>query len=127
MASSPAMTYNSAGNIQNAQTIAASATQTSGTQDFSAKFGAEVQVDVLTGGTAQAAGTYTVKVFRVFNTTVDNVACIQYSVSMGTAATHYICSFVIPDPGKYQITVTNGDTANSITDTVTSATIDSVG
>jgi hypothetical protein len=46
----------------------------------------QLQFDVLTGSTVQAAGTYTVKWYRQFGAgpTIDNVAVGQLQVSMGT-------------------------------------------
>lgn len=125
---SPASTFNTIGNVVAAATsIAANATTTSVTVDASAKFEVQIQFDLLTGGTAQASVASTVKVYRLFGAgpTSDNVPVTQLSISMGAAATHYIASLAL-STGKYGFTVTNGDTANAITYTVTSTTVDSV-
>lgn len=125
---SPVMTQNAAGNIVSAGTsIAASGTSSPVTIDATTKFELQLQFDVLTGATAQAAGVATVKVFGVFGAgpTIDTVAITQLAITMGTGATHYIASMRLPT-GKYSVTVTNSDSANAITFACTSSTIDSI-
>lgn len=124
---SPSMTQNAAGNLASGVSIGANATSTPVTVDATAKFEVQLQFDVLTGGTAQAAGTYTVKVYRLFGAgpTSDTVPITQLQVSMGATATHYIASLAL-STGKYSITVTNGDTANAITYSLTSSTVDAI-
>jgi len=122
------MTQNAAGNVVATGTsIAASGTSTPVTVDATTKFEVQFQFDVLTGGTAQAAGVATVKIYRVFGAgpTIDNVPITQLAIQMGTAATHYIASLALPT-GKYSVTVTNSDTANAITFGITSSTVDSI-
>jgi len=125
---SPSMTQNVAGNVVATGTsIAASGTSTAVTVDATSKFEVQLQFDVLTGGTAQAAGTYTVKVYRVFGAgpTIDNVPVTQMQISMGTAATHYIASLALPT-GKYSVTLSNGDSVNAVTFGITSSTLDAI-
>lgn len=125
---SPSMTQNTAGNVVAAGTsIAASGTSAAVTVDATTKFEVQLQFDVLTGGAAQAAGTYTAKIYRVFGAgpTIDNVPITQMQISMGATTTHYVASLALPT-GKYSVTVTNGDTANAVTFGITSSTIDGI-
>jgi uncharacterized protein (DUF2141 family) len=124
---SPSMTQNASANLANAVSIAASATSAAVAVDATAKFEVQMQFDVLTGGAAQAAGTATVKVYRLFGAgpTSDNVPMTQMQITLGAVTTHYIQSLALPT-GKYSVTVTNGDTANSITYSLTSSTVDSI-
>ena len=124
---SPSMTQNSYGNLANGVSIAASGVSSPVTVDATTKFEVQLQVDVLTGGTAQAAGTATVKVFRLFGAgpTVDTVPTTQMQIALGTAAQHFIASLALPT-GKYSVTISNGDTANSVSYSLSSSSVDSI-
>lgn len=124
---SPSMTFNALGNVANAVSVAASATSTSVTVDASAKFEVQLQFDILTGGAAQTTGVATVKVYRLFGAgpQADNVPMTSMTITLGVVSTHFIQSLALPT-GKYSITVTNGDTANAITSTITSSTVDAI-
>lgn len=124
---SPVMTQNALNNLASGVSIGASATSTPVALDATTKFEAQIQFDILTGGTAQAAGFATVKVYRRFGAgpQSDNIPVTQLQITTGTAATHYIQSIAIPT-GNYAFTVTNGDTANAITYSATSSTVDAI-
>jgi hypothetical protein len=121
------MTQNASGNLSNGTSVAASGTSTAVVVDATTKFELQLQFDVLTGGTAQAGAVATVKIYGVFGggPTADNVPLIQFAIAMGTASTPYIQSLRL-GTGKYSYTVTNGDTANAITFSCTSSTVDSI-
>jgi hypothetical protein len=122
------MTQNGYGNLANGVSIAANGVSTPVTVDATAKFEVQLQVDVLTGGAAQATGTASVKVYRLFGAgpTADTVPTTQMQVALGTAAQHFIASLALPT-GKYSVTVTNSDTANAVSYSLTSSSIDSIG
>ena len=124
---SPSMTQNGYGNLANVVSIAASGVSSPVTVDATTKFEVQLQFDVLTGGTAQAAGTATVKICRLFGSgpTADNVPITQLQIALGTASTHYIASLALPT-GKYSVTVVNGDTANSVSYSLTSSSVHSI-
>lgn len=63
---SPSMTQNSYGNLANVVAIAASGVSSPVTVDATTKFEVQLQFDILTGGTAQAAGTATAAIYRLF-------------------------------------------------------------
>ena len=123
----PVMTQNAAGNLANGVAIAASATSAAITVDATTKFELQIQFNILTGATAQAVATATVKIFRLFGSgpTSDNIPVTQFSIPMGAAATNYIGSIALPT-GKYSFTVQNGDTGNAVSYSATSSTIDSI-
>jgi hypothetical protein len=124
---SPVTTFNASGNVANAVALALSATSASYTVDASTKFETQLQMDVLTGGAAQAAAVATLKVYRLFGAgpTSDTVPITQLQLALGAINTHYIASLSL-STGKYGITVTNGDTANAITFSLTSTSVDSI-
>jgi hypothetical protein len=124
---SPVMTQGGYGNLASGVSIAASGVSTPVTVDATTKFEVQLQVDVLTGGAAQAAGTATVKVYRLFGTgpTSDNVPVTQMQIALGAVATHYIQSLALPT-GKYSVTIVNGDSANSLSYSLTSSSVDSI-
>jgi hypothetical protein len=124
---SPSMTQNASANLASAVSIAASATSAAVTVDATTKFEVQLQFDVLTGGAAQAAGTATVQVFRLFGAgpTSDTVPISQLQIALGAINTHYIASIALPT-GKYSTKVVNNDTANAISYSLTSSTIDSI-
>jgi hypothetical protein len=124
---SPVMTQNASANLASAVSIAASATSAVVTVDATTKFEVQLQFDILTGAAAQAAGTATVQVFRLFGAgpTSDTVPITQLQVSMGAITTHYIASIAL-STGKYSTKVVNNDSANAITYSLTSSTIDSI-
>ncbi len=125
---SPAMMQNGYGNLANGVSVAANGVSSPVTVDATTKFEVQLQVDVLTGGTAQAAGTATMKVYRLFGPgpTPDTVPTTQMQVALGTAAQHFIASLALPT-GKYSVTVSNSDSANSVSYSLTSSSIDSIG
>lgn len=124
---SPSVTQNAYGNVANVQSLAANTTTAALVIDATTKFEVQIQIDLLTGATAQASVSSTVKVYRDFGSgpTQDTVPITQLSIAMGAINTHYIASLALPT-GKYAITVTNGDTANAITYSITTSTVDSI-
>lgn len=124
---SPSMTQNAAGNLVSAGAgIAASGTSTPVTVDATGKFEVQLQFDVLTGNPAQAGGTYTVSVYRLFGAgpTSDTVPITQMQVMMGNTSTHFIASLALPT-GRYSVTITNNSTY-PVTFAMTSSSIDSI-
>jgi len=121
------MTQNALANLANGVAIALSATSASVTVDATTKFEVQLQFDILTGAAAQAAGTATVKIYRFFGAgpQADNVPITQLQIALGAVTTHYIASLAL-STGKYSVTVTNGDSANGISYSMTSSTIDSI-
>lgn len=124
---SPSMTQNAYANLASGISVGASATSAAVTVDASTKFEVQLQFDILTGGAAQAAGTATIKVYRLFGAgpTSDTIPVTQLQVALGAINTHYIASLALPT-GKYSCTVSNGDTANSVSYSLTSSSIDSI-
>jgi len=124
---SPSMTQNSYGNLANVVAIAASGVSSPVTVDATTKFEVQLQFDILTGGTAQAAGTATAAIYRLFGAgpTSDTVPITQLQIALGAAAAHYIASLAL-STGKYSVKVTNNDSANSISYSLTSSTADSI-
>ena len=124
---SPVMTQGAYGNLANGVSIVASGVSAPVTVDATTKFEVQLQVDVLTGGAAQAAATATVKVYRLFGAgpTSDNVPVTQVQIALGAVTTHYIQSLALPT-GKYSVTVANGDTASGISFSLTSSSVDSI-
>ena len=124
---SPSMTQNSYGNLANGVSIGASGVSSPVTVDATTKFEVQLQFDVLTGGSAQATGTATVKIYRLFGggPTTDSVPITQLQIALGTAAMHFLVSLSLPT-GKYSVTVTNGDSANAVSYSLTSSSVDSI-
>lgn len=124
---SPVMTQGAYGNLASGVSIAASGVSAAVAVDATTKFEVQLQIDILTGGAAQAAGTATVKIYRLFGAgpTSDTVPITQMQIALGAVSTHYIASLALPT-GKYSVQVANGDSANAITYSVTSSSIDSI-
>lgn len=124
---SPVMTQNPLANLAAAVAIAASLTSNQVTVDASTKFEVQLQFDILTGAAVQTAGVATVKIYRLFGAgpQPDNVPITQLQISLGAVNTHYIASLAL-STGKYGVNVTNGDTANGISYSLTSSTIDAI-
>ncbi|MCW3097967.1 MAG: hypothetical protein JWL77_3585 [Chthonomonadaceae bacterium] len=124
---SPSMTQNAYANLASGVSIVASGTSAAVAVAATTKFEVQLQFDVLTGGTAQAAGTATIKIYRLFGAgpLSDTVPITQLAISMGTASTHFIQSLALPT-GNYSVTVTNGDSVNAISYSLTSSSIDSI-
>jgi hypothetical protein len=124
---SPSMTQNGYGNLANGVSIAANGVSVPLSVDATTKFEVQLQFDILTGGTAQAAGTAVVKIYRLFGAgpTADTVPTTQMQVTLGTAAQHFIASLAL-STGRYSVTITNGDSANAVVYSLTSSSVDSV-
>lgn len=124
---SPSMTQSAYANLASGVSIGASATSANVVVNATTKFEIQLQFDVLTGGTAQAAGIATVKVFRQFGAgpLVDTIPVTQMQIALGTASTHFIQSLSLPT-GNYVVNVTNGDTVNAITYSLTLSSVDSI-
>jgi hypothetical protein len=121
------MTYNAVGNLLATGTsIAASGVNTAAVADFSAKFEGQITVKVTYGATVQATGGLKVQIFAGYGTapTYEINPTVPYQFAVTASAT-YSKVFFLPT-GKYQVSLTNLDTANAITVEVTSATIDSI-
>lgn len=123
----PVTTQNPYGNLVTNVAILPSGISGATVVDATQKFEAQMQFDILTGGAAQAGATAIVKIYRLFGLAglSDTVPITQLQITLGTVSTHFTASVAMPT-GKYGVTVTNGDTANSINYWLTLSTIDSI-
>ena len=120
------MTFNSAGNIRASASLAASGTANYDV-DYSAKFAGLIHVLNTPGGSVAATRGVKTEIFRRYGSspTTGQSAWMTYTLPSQTASTAESADLMVP-PGKYNIKITNLDTANAVTVEITGDTVDSL-
>jgi hypothetical protein len=121
----PSMTFNAQAGVLASGSLAASGTSTTA-YDVSSKFEGQLQVKNTGGGTVAATNGLKVEVFRRFGAgPVDDTIPVVGFIIPTVASTASYQSVGLPT-GKYDVKLTNLDTANAITVEMTSSSVDSV-
>jgi hypothetical protein len=119
-------TGNAAGNIRSSASLAASGTANYDV-DYSTAFEGQVNVKNTPGGTVAATRGVRVDIFRRYGSTPTKASSpfLTYTQPSATASTAESLDIFL-GPGKYNITITNLDTANAVTVEITGDTLDSL-
>jgi hypothetical protein len=122
---SPQMTQNPYGNIAASIPIGPGSVSASYLLDFSTRLEGQAQVDLLSGAAVTSGAAATVNIYRVVGSaaTPDTVPMSAFSQALALAGAHSIRSLGL-STGRYQVQVLNGDSANGITLSITTSTVD---
>lgn len=119
----PSFTFNSAGNIRASASLAASGTANYDV-DYSAVIGARVTILNTPGGTVAATRGVRFDIFNRYGSspTTSATAMIVFTLPSATASTAETLTVDLT-PGKYNLKITNLDTANAVTVEITGDTM----
>lgn len=122
----PVYTGNTAGNLDASASLAASATRNVN-WDISAKFEGQAHVLNTPGGTIAATRGVRVDVYRRYGATptTGQSPFLTFTLPSAVASTAESLTFFL-GPGKYNIKITNLDTANAVTVEISGDTVDSL-
>lgn len=124
-----AITYNSAGNLLASQSLAASASVTSGDIDASAKYGLLVVIKNTPGGTIASTRGLKIEATAGYGASgtaaYSTLGAVNSVLPSATASTAESIEIRLPS-GHWKIKLTNLDATNAVTIEVTTATIDTV-
>ncbi len=122
---SPQMTQNAYGNVAASVPIGPGSVSANYMLDFSTKLEGQLQVDLLSGSAVTSGAVATINIFRVVGSsgTVDTVPMAAFSQALALVGAHAIRSVCLAT-GRYQAQVLNGDSANGITLSLTTSTVD---
>jgi hypothetical protein len=118
-ATTPVYTGNAAGNIDTSASLAASATRNAN-WDISANFEGQVHINNTPGGSVSATRGVRVDVYRRYGSSPTTAATpfLTYTMPSTTASTLESLDFFL-GTGKYNIKITNLDTAQAVTCEIT--------